>query len=121
MGIVDVPEWNGGQGRWIRLAGWYTALGFAAFGVGFAISCLRKSTRHGPLETKKDKARFKYNLAGLRNLATGLIFASAIALIIVTLHFGNVLAYSRFALFFQSGDPRFLSLFFSARPQRWRW
>jgi oligosaccharide repeat unit polymerase len=52
----------------------------------------------------------------LRNLATGLVIASAVALAIVILRFGNVLAYSRFALFFQSGDPRFLSLFFFLAP-----
>jgi oligosaccharide repeat unit polymerase len=116
LGMVDVPAWETSQGRWIRVAGWYVALALAMFGIGLAISCLRHRQRRAIHESSEQAALTEQNLARLRNLGIGLAIAAVLGLVIATFRLGNLLAYTRFDLFFRSSDPRFLSLFFYMGP-----
>jgi oligosaccharide repeat unit polymerase len=116
LGIVNILAWQGDEGRWIRLAGWYTALAFATFGIGFAFTCLQKPARTVRLTAEQEALVIGRNFAKLRNLATGLAVAAILGLLITMLRLGNLLAFTRFDLFFRSGDPRWLSLFMFLGP-----
>jgi len=116
LGMIDVQDWTAGPGRWFKLAGWYTALAFGLFGIGFAATCLRNCRRRSTSGQYDDDAVADWNIARLRNLAVGLAIAAILGLFIATLKLGNLLAYTRFDLFFRASDPRFLSLFFYMGP-----
>jgi O-antigen polysaccharide polymerase Wzy len=116
FGIVDVLNWAGEGGRWIRVASWYTALAFGVFGAAFAVHCLRHKPRRPGMDVRDRAQLIDGNLAKLRNLSVGLALGACASLIIATLSLGNLLAYTRFDLFFRVSDPRFLSLFFFLAP-----
>lgn len=116
FGLADVIGWDGDGGRWIRAAGWYTTLAFALFGIGFAFACLRRKRKLRPVPVEQQALLATRNLALLRNLGYGLAFAALLGLVFAILRFGNLLAFTRFELFFRSVDPRWMSLFIYMGP-----
>lgn len=109
LGAVSIPGWNGGFGKWIYQAIWYTTLAMASFGCGLSALCLIRSNVAVPSKQAPTPLA-TVNLDKLRQIGTGLFIVSACLLLITIIQLGNILKLSRFDLFFRN-DTRTIGVF----------
>ncbi|MEO8224831.1 MAG: hypothetical protein ABI661_08490, partial [Gammaproteobacteria bacterium] len=114
LGIIKLIAWKGDMGGWAVLAGWYTNLAVACFGIGFAVHGLTYRQPATPTP-EAINTLVPQNLAWLRDQGVGLLIASVILLAAAIAKSGNLLALTRLQLFHLS-DTRFISVFSMLAP-----
>lgn len=110
LGIENIPEWDGVQQPWVYLAACHTLLATTSLGIGFSLFLLFSRKRPTP-PLPASQALAMQVIGKTRSIGFGLLLASAILLVAAIITLGNILAFSRFELFYGKHDTRFIGVF----------
>lgn len=108
LGIVEFRILQGLSGHWFALAAWYSLLAISSLGIGLSL-CFKRPINANTTNLT-DANNLDTNLSKLRSMGRGLLWASILLLMIALIQHDNILAKSRFELFYQ-GDTRAIGVF----------